>query len=154
MFTTRRTLTAALLTLSLSAHAASPIGTWKTIDDNSGNAKSYVTIFANDNTGSNTLSGKVTKILIPNEQGSLCELCKDERKNQPVQGMTILWGMERDGDQYDGGNILDPESGKIYSASMRLLDNGQKLEVRGYIGFSLIGRSQIWERLKDTDSTH
>ncbi len=153
MFTSNHTLAAALLTLSLSAQAASPIGTWKTIDDRSGKTRSYVTIFVDQTTSAGTLSAKVTQILDPNEQDSVCKRCKGVHKDQPVQGMTILWGMKGKDGRYDDGKILDPESGKIYSASMKLLDNGQKLEVRGYIGFSLIGRSQIWKRLEDTDPT-
>jgi uncharacterized protein (DUF2147 family) len=60
--------------------------------------------------------------------------------------MTILWGLKKQGDEYQGGEILDPENGKIYRARMRLVDDGKKLDVRGFIGFSLFGRSQIWLR--------
>ena len=60
--------------------------------------------------------------------------------------MTILWDLTKQGEEYQGGQILDPENGKIYSARMKLIDNGQKLDVRGFIGFSLLGRSQIWVR--------
>lgn len=130
--------------LSTATLAATTVGTWKTIDDNSGKAKSYVTIYQQDG----KLSGKVTKILDPAKQDSICNKCKGELKDQKIEGMTILWGMEKDGKKYDNGKIVDPESGKIYSASMKLLDDGQKLEVRGYIGFSLLGRSQTWERLQ------
>jgi uncharacterized protein (DUF2147 family) len=60
--------------------------------------------------------------------------------------MTIMWGVKKDGDQWDGGQILDPHNGKTYKVKLKLTDNGQKLDVHGYIGFSLFGRSQVWER--------
>jgi uncharacterized protein (DUF2147 family) len=60
--------------------------------------------------------------------------------------MTILWGLSKDGDEWNGGQILDPKNGKIYKAKMSLDDGGRKLNVRGYIGFSLMGRSQVWQR--------
>ncbi len=131
-------------TLSCVTLAASPAGVWKTIDDTTGEAKSYVTI-TEDN---GTFAGTISKILDPAKQESICTKCEGERKDQQIEGMTILWGMETQGDKYDDGKIIDPESGKIYSANMKLLDDGNKLVVRGYIGFSLIGRSQTWERVE------
>ena len=130
--------------LSCMASAASPEGVWKTIDDATGEARSYVTITADNG----TLSGTISKILDPANEDSICSACKGERKDQKIVGMTILWDMTQQGDKYDDGKIIDPESGKIYSANMKVLEGGKKLEVRGYIGFSLIGRSQIWERLE------
>ena len=144
----RTVYTAALTVLLLPtlALASSPIGTWKTIDDETGEAKSLVTITEQKNNG--TFQGTVTKLLNPSQRGLLCELCKGDRKNQKVEGMTVLWGMQKEGEAYGDGKIIDPTSGKIYSANMKLLENGNKLEVRGYIGFSLLGRSQVWERVK------
>ncbi|WP_263079309.1 DUF2147 domain-containing protein [Endozoicomonas sp. Mp262] len=141
--TARMLLASAALALPLSALASTPVGIWKTIDDATGEAKSLVTIREENG----QLTGAVTKILNEAKRDAVCEKCDDARKGQKVEGMTILWGMEKDGDKYDDGKILDPESGKIYSANMKLLDKGEKLEVRGYIGFSLIGRSQVWERV-------
>ena len=132
------------VTLSCVTLAASPEGVWKTIDDTTGEAKSYVTIAADNG----TFSGTVSKILDPAKQESICAKCEGERKDQKIEGMTILWGMEKQGGKYDDGKIIDPESGKVYSANMKLLEDGNKLEVRGYIGFSLIGRSQTWERVE------
>ena len=63
--------------------------------------------------------------------------------------MEILWGMKKKkDDEWKGGEILDPKNGKTYSCRLRLKDDGKKLEVRGYIGFSLFGRSQMWLREK------
>lgn len=147
MFLKKHALAAGLFSLCLSSFsfAASPLGIWKTIDDSSGEAKSYVTIFEENG----KLSGKVTQILDPAKQDSICDQCKGDLKGQKVQGMTILWDMEKQGSTYDDGKIVDPESGKVYSANLKVLEDGKKLEVRGYIGFSLIGRSQTWERVED-----
>jgi uncharacterized protein (DUF2147 family) len=94
------------------------------------------------------LEGKVDKgFPKPGENSPpKCDKCDGARRNQPILGMTILWGFTKQGDEYQGGEILDPESGKIYRAKMKLLDGGKKLEVRGFIGFSLLGRSQVWLR--------
>jgi uncharacterized protein (DUF2147 family) len=135
---------AAALLSSASAFAAdTPAGTWKTLDDKTGQAKSIVVITEENG----ELTGKVTQVL-QSDQGPnpVCKECDGERKNQPVTGMTILWGLKKDGEEWDGGKILDPKNGKIYGCKMHLTDNGQKLEVRGFIGFSLLGRSQVWER--------
>ncbi|WP_257267044.1 DUF2147 domain-containing protein [Endozoicomonas sp. ONNA2] len=147
MFPKKNALAAGLLSLCLSplSLAASPLGLWKTIDDNTGEAKSYVTIFQDNG----KLSGKVTRILDPAKQDSICDQCQGNLKDQKVQGMTILWGMKQQGSKYDDGKIVDPESGKVYSAHMKVLEDGRKLEVRGYIGFALIGRSQTWERVEE-----
>lgn len=142
--TTRILLSALTLALPLSTLAATPLGTWRTIDDATGKAKSLVSI-REDN---DLLTGTVSQILNPAKRNAVCALCKDERKDKKIEGMTILWDMKKKKEnQYEGGKILDPASGKIYSANMKLLDNGQTLEVRGYIGFSLIGRSQQWQRV-------
>ena len=147
MFLKKRVLATGVIAACLSSLslASPPLGVWKTIDDSSGEAKSYVTIFEENG----KLSGKVTQILDPAKQDNICDQCKGDLKDQKVQGMTILWGMEKQGSKYDDGKIVDPESGKVYSANMKVLESGQKLEVRGYIGFSLIGRSQTWERVEE-----
>ncbi len=138
----------ALLLLAPAVYAAndSPIGTWTTIDDDTGQAKSIVEI---EMVG-NSLQGKVIKVL-QSDQGEhpVCKECKGERHNQPVEGMIILWDMQHDGDQWQGGQILDPNNGKTYKCKMSMLDGGQKLKVRGYVGFSLLGRNQVWERVQE-----
>jgi uncharacterized protein (DUF2147 family) len=75
-----------------------------------------------------------------------CEKCEGTRHGQPVNGITILWGLQKHGDEYQGGEILDPENGQVYRVKMKLEDGGRKLQVRGFIGFSLFGRTQIWVR--------
>ena len=77
---------------------------------------------------------------------AVCEACSGELKDKPVQGMQILQGLKADGDWYEGGTILDPNNGKVYKAKLRVVDGGAKLEVRGFIGISLLGRTQTWLR--------
>lgn len=122
----------------------SPAGLWKTIDDSSGQPKGLVRI----REANGSYEGKLEKIFPkPGEDPSpRCDKCEGARRNQPVLGMTILWGLTRQGDEYQGGEALDPENGKIYRAKMKLIDGGKKLEVRGFIGISLFGRSQTWLR--------
>jgi uncharacterized protein (DUF2147 family) len=134
--------------LACAAHAFAqtdnPVGLWQTIDDSTGKPKAVVQIAPDAN---GALTGKVVKGLGPNDTPDRrCTACTDERKDQLIKGMTIIKAMKKDGDAWDGGNILDPESGKVYKCKMTLEDGGQKLIVRGYIGVSLLGRSQTWIR--------
>ena len=133
-----------LLLLSSVSRASSPIGTWKTIDDATGKAMSLVHIMEQDD----TLVGRVQQILNEQKRTALCDRCKGENKDRKIEGMKIIWDMRPNGSHFDHGKILDPSSGKIYSATMKLLENGKKLEVRGYLGLSLFGRSQVWERVQ------
>ncbi|MGN6518948.1 MAG: DUF2147 domain-containing protein [Dokdonella sp.] len=141
--------TPALLALALFAGAPAfaaentPVGTWTTIDDATGKPKSIVQITE----ANGKLEGKVLEVL-QSEQGPhpVCKACDGERKDQPVEGMVILWDVAKDGDVWDGGRILDPKNGKTYKVKLTMLDGGQKLDVHGYIGFALLGRSQVWER--------
>jgi uncharacterized protein (DUF2147 family) len=126
------------------AQADSPVGTWQTIDDHTGQPKALVQI-TQDSSGA--LDGKVIKGLGPNDQPDRrCTACTDARKDQLILGMTIINDMKKDDEGWDGGQILDPENGKVYKCKMHLEEGGQKLVVRGYIGVSLLGRSQTWIR--------
>ena len=127
------------------ADASSPVGLWRTIDDNTGKARSLVRIVEKGG----VYEGRVEQLLDrqpDDDPDGLCRMCEGQRKDKPILGMTILWGLIRDGDQYTGGEILDPKNGKTYRAKMKLLDGGRQLEVRGFIGVSLFGRSQVWIR--------
>jgi uncharacterized protein (DUF2147 family) len=129
--------------LITAAESASPVGKWKTFDDKTGRAKSIVQVTEENG----ELTGKVLEVLeSPAGPHPRCRACQGERKDQPVEGMKILWGAKKNGDSWEDGQILDPENGKIYHVILTLLDSGQKLEVHGYIGISAIGRSQIWQR--------
>jgi len=123
--------------------AQSPIGTWKTIDDETGKEKSLVEIYEKDG----ELYGKVVKILTKGKENSKCTECKGTNKNKPILGMTILYGLKKKGNEWTGGKILDPNSGKEYKATVKLNGN-DKLDVRGYVGISLVGRTQTWQKAK------
>ena len=122
----------------------SPVGVWKTIDDETGKPKALVRITEENG----ALQGKIEKLFRgPNEDPNpKCGECKDSRKDQPLIGMTIVSGLKKDGNEYTGGEILDPAKGKVYKSKATLRDGGQKLEVRGYIGAPMFGRSQVWQR--------
>ena len=134
-----------LLLLPLSAFAQNtPVGTWTTIDDKTQKPKSVVEIYqAKDG----SLAGRVTEVL-QSDRGPnpVCDKCSGDRKDKPVKGMVILWGIKQKGDVWEGGQILDPASGKVYSVKVTPVDDGKKLEVRGFMGFSLLGRTQTWQR--------
>lgn len=135
------------LSTAFAASFNSPIGYWKTIDDITGKPKSIVQIWK---TSDNLLMGKVIKIFpSPGKtEGELCTACKGNNMNQPIEGMVILSGLKDKADtRWDNGKILDPENGKTYSCSMKLADRGNELDVHGYIGMPLLGRSQIWQRV-------
>lgn len=130
-----------LLLATQAALAASAAGTWKTIDDETKQAKSLVEISEAPN---GELSGKVVKLF--NNPDVVCDKCDGALKGKPVVGMTIMTGLKKDGDGWENGKILDPKSGKVYSAKAKLIEGGKRLEVRGFLGISLLGRTQVWER--------
>lgn len=121
--------------------ALTPVGRWRTIDDKTGKPKAIVRIYQENG----RLFGRVEATLDPNAE-KICDSCKDERKNQPIAGMIVVRGLVRHGAEYSGGDILDPDNGSIYRCKMRLLEGGRRLSVRGFIGISLLGRSQTWTR--------
>jgi uncharacterized protein (DUF2147 family) len=122
---------------------ATPVGLWKTIDDDGKTEKSLVRITEVDG----ALGGKVEKIFDAAQAGELCGQCTDERRGQPVVGMTIIRGAKKGDDGlWTGGDILDPNNGKVYKLHLRPVDGGKKLEVRGYVGLPLLGRTQTWVR--------
>ncbi|PXW91883.1 uncharacterized protein (DUF2147 family) [Sphaerotilus hippei] len=122
----------------------SPVGLWKTIDDETKQEKSLVRI--QEQAG--VLSGRIEKLLDPARADAVCSKCSDERKDKPVAGMTILRGVKPAGDDWEGGEILDPNNGKTYKVRLRPADGGRRLEVRGYIGTPLLGRTQTWQRVE------
>jgi|26BtaG_2_1085354.scaffolds.fasta_scaffold00102_11 uncharacterized protein (DUF2147 family) len=126
------------------SYAQSVTGTWKTIDDKTKKEKSYVKLYE---TKSGKIQGDVSKILTKGKEDAKCTDCKGDKKDKPIQGMTIIWGMEKSGDEWINGRILDPNSGKEYSCKMKLKDK-DTLEVRGFMGVSLLGRTQTWYRVE------
>ncbi|MEQ7415510.1 DUF2147 domain-containing protein [Xanthomonas campestris pv. campestris] len=135
-----------LAAASLLAQAAdSPVGRWKTIDDETGKPKSVVQI---EQAANGTLSGKVVEILQSNHgPNPTCDKCDGALKGKPIKGMTILWGLKPDGTAvWGGGSVLDPAKGKTYKAKITLTEGGKKLQMRGYVGIEALGRTQTWVR--------
>lgn len=118
-------------------------GKWKTIDDETGEAKSIVEVYESNG----KIYGKVIEILNPAKKNTKCDKCKGADKGKPVLGLVIIKGLTKDGDEWTDGDILDPQKGKLYSCTISL-DGKDKLKVRGYMGVSLLGRTQVWHRVK------
>lgn len=128
--------------VTTSMNAQSVIGKWKTIDDETGDAKSIVEVFSK----SGKIYAKVVEILEPANKNRVCTNCSGVDKNQPILGLTIIKGLTKDGSEYNSGEILDPKNGKLYKCALSL-ESKDKLKIRGYIGFSLLGRTQYWYRV-------
>jgi uncharacterized protein (DUF2147 family) len=143
----RSMFVAGLLAIHLAAFAqSSPVGTWKTVDDATRTEKSIVRITERDG----ELSGVIDKVLDPNAPPNpVCDKCADDRKGRPLVGLEIIRHTHQDADDpqlWTGGDILDPANGKTYRLRLKPVDGGKKLEVRGYIGTPMIGRTQTWLR--------
>ena len=135
----------ALLLHALAFAQATPVGLWKTIDDDTKQEKSLVRI----GEAGGVFSGKIEKLLDPARQEARCDKCSDDRKDQPVLGMTILRNMKQSPDDpgiWEGGNIVDPNNGKVYRARLKPVDGGKQMELRGYIG--PFYRTQVWTRVE------
>ncbi len=137
-------VSALMVVSNLAGAAGSPVGTWRSIDDKTKQERSIIGITEENG----ELKGVVEKVFDQpgDDPAHLCKECKGERKDKPIVGMTILSGMKKEGDAWAGGEILDPKNGKTYRCKMTLSEDGKSLKVRGFIGISLIGRTQTWHR--------
>jgi len=126
------------ITFSVFAQKNEIIGHWKTIDDSTGETESVVEIFKKSD---EKYYGRVVQMLVKPDNDN-CVKCKDDRKNKPLIGLEIIRGLTKDGNEFTGGTITDSKNGKSYECT--ITRDGEKLNVRGYIGFSLIGRTQVW----------
>jgi uncharacterized protein (DUF2147 family) len=144
----RATIVACALALAgLSAAAQNtPVGLWKTIDDETKKEKSLVRITE----AGGVFSGKIEKLLDPDAKpDAKCDKCSDDRKDQPVLGMVILRNLKQDADDKEvwaGGEVLDPNNGKTYRARLKPIDGGKRIEMRGYLG--PFYRTQVWQRVE------
>lgn len=141
--------TAIAIALGFSSVAAmaqmSPVGLWKTISDKDGTVQSEVRIIEKDG----VVSAKIEKIFRATfKADDKCTECKDDRKDQLVIGLEIMRGLKKtDGkDVWEGGTIVDPDSGTVYKAKVTPIDGGKKLEMRGFVGAPMFGRTQTWVR--------
>ncbi|PZP35804.1 MAG: DUF2147 domain-containing protein [Roseateles depolymerans] len=141
-------IAAALLAPLLALAQATPVGLWKTIDDDGKTAKSLVRITEQGG----AVVGSIDKLLDPaTPADAKCDKCADDRKGQPLVGLQIIRNVRQDADDkglWDGGEILDPNNGKTYKTRLKPVDGGKRLEVRGYIGAPLFGRTQTWIRVE------
>jgi uncharacterized protein (DUF2147 family) len=135
-------LTGLLLCVRVMAMDATPVGLWKTIDDNTHKPRALVRLYEQNG----EIFGKIEASLDPKEAGEVCAKCAGERKGMPVLGMVVVRHMKRRGNEYAEGDILDPDTGWVYKCKFTLEEGGKILVVRGFIGFSLLGRSQTWYR--------
>lgn len=149
MHTIRRFALATLLVAPLAAFAqATPAGVWKTVDDESKKEKSLVRIVEQGG----VYTGRVERLLDPDApKDAVCKDCNDDRKGKPIVGMTIIRNVKASADDkqtFEGGDILDPNNGKVYKVRMKVAPDGGKLDVRGYIGTPMLGRTQTWTRVE------
>ena len=150
----QKTLTALALLASLTAGSAwaqtTPVGLWKTIDDKTKSERALVRI----SESGGVFSGRIEKLLAADAKpDAKCDKCEDDRKDKPIVGMEIVRGVKKaQGDNsdntWDGGTILDSAEGKVYKVRMQPADGGKKLEVRGYVGMPMLGRTQTWVRVE------
>jgi len=137
----KKLLTTFVLSLFSVMSFAQIEGKWKTIDDETKQAKSIVEIWKK---ADGKYYGKVSQLLIKPANPN-CAGCKDDRKNKPILGMEIIRGLVKDGDEFTDGTITDPKTGKTYKCT--ITRTGDKLNVRGYMGVSILGRTQVWQKV-------
>ncbi len=125
---------------------STPVGTWQQFDDKRGDLRSIIKV---EQVGSE-LEGTIVKVFrrADDPPELKCVKCPGEFKDKPILGLRFLWGLKGAGREWEGGRVLDPDEGKIYRVKVKLSPDGQELDVRGYIGFSLLGRTQTWKRVQ------
>jgi uncharacterized protein (DUF2147 family) len=127
------------------AQDMSPEGYWKTVPDDDANPALIHVWKDNDK-----IFAKIIKLFVKegDDPNPKCTKCQGDLKDAPIIGLTIIRNLSKDGDEWSGGQILDPNNGKYYKCYIQVVENGTKLKVRGYIGFALLGRTQHWLRQK------
>ena len=137
----------AVLTSMPAKAQLSPVGLWKTVSDSDGRATSEIRISEADG----ELVGKIERNLDPRAKlDDVCVECKGDRKNQPITGLEIIRAAKKAAgkDVWEGGTIVDPDNGAVYKLKMIPVEGGKKLEVRGFLGVSFLGRTQVWIRVE------
>ncbi len=134
-------LTTLLITISFSINAQAIFGTWNSRNGDTGKIDSVIEVYEQNGKA----FAKIIAIKNPDKKNAICDLCEGKNKNKLILGLNILTGLEEDGDEWSGGKILDPRNGKVYKCYIKL-EGANKLKIRGYIGFALIGKTAYWER--------
>ena len=119
-----------------------PVGTWHTVDDKTGQPRGVVEIVERNG----VLTGIIRGTLVPGEPEGICDKCPGDRRNQPITGLEMIRNVRRDGNTWGGGELLDPDNGKTYRVRLTPTPDGRTLQVRAFIGISLLGRTQTWRR--------
>ena len=134
-------LTTFFLIAAFTAQSQTIFGKWHSTNEDTGEVDSVIEVYEKNGKA----FAKVIEIKNPKRKNAVCDLCTDENKNKPVLGLNILTGLEKEGEEWSGGKILDPRNGKVYKCYIKL-ETENKLKIRGYIGFSLIGKTAYWTR--------
>ncbi len=132
---------ALIYTLLLFVQPSSVVGTWENIDDETGVKKSEIVLYLKEG----KLYGRIERLLLEEDKGKLCVNCTGKEKDQPIEGLVIVNGLTQEGEEWTDGEIMDPGNGKSYDCTLKLADDNT-LNVRGYLGFSFLGRTQVWKR--------
>jgi uncharacterized protein (DUF2147 family) len=135
-------------TVRAATGAPSPVGLWRTVDDRTNKPRGIIRIYEENG----IFFGRIETSFNPEELTARCEKCSGDRKDAPVIGLVIMRGITKHGAEYDGGEILDPETGSIYRCRFTLSSEGAKLFLRGYLGIPVLGRTQTWTRV-ETEAT-
>ena len=130
-----------IYTLLLFVQPTSVVGTWENIDDETGVKKSEIVLYIKEG----KLYGRIERLLLEEDKGKRCVKCTGTEKNKPIEGLVIVKGLTQEGEEWTDGEIIDPSNGKSYDCTLTLSDDNT-LNVRGYLGFSFLGRTQVWKR--------
>jgi len=129
-----------IASISITINAQTIVGQWETYDDETNEKKGLIEIYKTND----TYYAKIIETYVEGSPG-ICTRCEGAKKDQPIKGLVIIEGLKKDDDEFNGGTILDPENGKTYKCYLQLIE-ANKLKVRGYLGFALLGRTQYWRR--------
>lgn len=140
----KKTFLLLCLVFSTVSFSQSIVGKWKSIDEKTKKAESIIEVYQENG----KFYGKIIKILDPANKNAICDQCKGKNKNKPIEGLVIINGLTKDGDEWSGGKVLDPKNGKKYKCYITLKDKNT-MKLRGYIGFSVFGRTAYWYRVTE-----
>tara|TARA_R110002126_G_scaffold206886_3_gene354040 strand:+ start:26215 stop:26640 length:426 start_codon:yes stop_codon:yes gene_type:complete len=126
---------------ALTINAQTIFGKWHSTNDETGKVDSVIEMYEKDGKA----YAKIIEIKNEDRKSAVCDLCEGSNKNKPILGLEILTGLEKDDNEWSGGEILDPRNGKVYKCYIELV-NPTKLKLRGYVGFSLLGKTKYWTK--------
>ena len=130
-----------LITINYTVNSQTIFGKWHSFNDETQEIESVIEVYEKDGKA----FAKIIEIKNPDRKTAVCDMCKGSNKDKPILGMEILSGLQMNDDEWSGGKILDPKNGKEYKCYIKLVEDN-KLKIRGYIGFSLLGRTAYWQR--------